>query len=148
MVQGFRVNPQGMAKLLQSPQGLVWRDIHRRANNVLNLARVKCPVDQGKLRQSLAVEMRSVNGQPVGRVGTNVEYALYVHEGTGLYGERKRMIVPVNRKALRWATVNNSGRGRRRYKAGATGAYTFSKYSRGFPGRPFLRDALNQVAFR
>lgn len=89
------------------------------------------------------MEMRVDGSSPVGRVGTNLPYGLYVHEGTGLYSKRRPgYIVPVRRKALRWAATNNSGAGRRRYKAGATAAYVYSKRSKGSPGRPFLRDAL------
>jgi phage gpG-like protein len=39
------------------------------------------PVDKGKLRASISVEMRNEGG-PVAYVGSNVEYAVYVHEGT------------------------------------------------------------------
>lgn len=41
-------------------------------------ARAVCPVDTGRLRDSLEHE---VNGDTL-RVGTNVEYAVYVEEGT------------------------------------------------------------------
>jgi hypothetical protein len=88
------------------------------------------------------MEMRSANGSPVGRVGTNVDYALYVHEGTGVEAGRG-YIVPVRARVLRWPAKNNSGAGRRRYKAGATANYVYSKRSRGVKARPFLRDALS-----
>lgn len=41
-------------------------------------AKVACPVDTGRLRDSIEHE---VNGRTL-RVGTNVEYAVYVEEGT------------------------------------------------------------------
>lgn len=41
-------------------------------------AKVACPVDTGRLRDSLEHE---VNGRTL-RVGTNVEYAVYQEEGT------------------------------------------------------------------
>lgn len=44
-------------------------------------AKVNCPVDDGQLRQSITSE---VDGN-TGAVGTNVEYAPYVHQGTGIY---------------------------------------------------------------
>jgi hypothetical protein len=136
------LNDEEMRRLLSGKNGAVWQDINRRAQRVLNGAIVGCPVDQGTLRQSLSKEMLLVNNEPVARVGSNLEYAIYVHEGVGMYGPRKTPIVPVRAKALRWATKNNSGSGRRRYKGGATAAYTFSKRSKGFKGRPFLKDAV------
>lgn len=44
-------------------------------------AKIFCPVDQGQLRASITHE---VDGD-TGAVGTNVEYAPYVHQGTGIY---------------------------------------------------------------
>lgn len=48
-------------------------------------AKRECPTDQGRLRASITHEVITDNGQIKGRVGTNVEYAPYVHEGTGIY---------------------------------------------------------------
>lgn len=44
-------------------------------------AKINCPVDDGQLRQSITSE---VSGD-TGIVGTNIEYAPYVHQGTGIY---------------------------------------------------------------
>lgn len=44
-------------------------------------AKKECPVDDGQLRQSITYEIDGL----VGAVGTNVEYAPYVHQGTGIY---------------------------------------------------------------
>lgn len=101
------------------------------------------PKDTATLSRSITLEISLRNGAPVVAVGSNLEYAIYVHEGTGLWSTRgPRPIVPVRAKALRWAKVNNSGQGRRRYKGGKTAAYVFSKRSAGSPPKPFLRDAL------
>lgn len=69
-----------------------------------------------------------MGGIPVGIVGTNVRYARFIHDGTGLYGPRKRLIRPVRAKALRWV--------------GRDGNVVFARSSRGIRPRPFLRDAL------
>lgn len=45
-------------------------------------AKKLCPVDDGQLRQSITSELINNNN---GAVGTNVEYAPYVHQGTGIY---------------------------------------------------------------
>lgn len=115
--------------------------MQRRGQRVLNAARRLCPVDEGRLRASLAMEMRQQTEGPVVRVGSNLKYAIYVHEGTGVYAGRGP-IRPKSGKYLRWPAKNNSGSGRRRYKSGRTSRYVFAKQVRGIPSRPFLRDAL------
>ena len=142
MTASLKIDQNALKALLDGPQGPVWMDIQKRSNRVLNQARRNAPVDEGRLRASLALEMRSQNGAPVGRVGSNLDYALYVHEGTGVEAGRG-YIVPVRARVLRWAGKNNSGTGARRYKAGATGNYVYAKRSRGVKARPFLRDALS-----
>lgn len=132
-------------QMLSGPSGPVWRDIHRRGNAVLNRARVLCPVDEGRLRASLSLEMRREGDEAVARVGTNLEYGLYVHEGTGIHGPRKTPIRPVRARLLRWPAKNNTGRGRRRYRGGATARYVYAKQSKGSPPRRYLADALSSA---
>ncbi len=43
------------------------------------------PVDDGQLRQSITHDVDRNSGSIEGYVGTNVEYAPYVHQGTGIY---------------------------------------------------------------
>lgn len=71
--------------LLHSRTGPVARDLTRRAIVVQNEARRLAPVDRGRLRSSITHELAVEGGELVARVGTNVEYAMYVHEGTGIY---------------------------------------------------------------
>lgn len=141
----IRLDEGQMRQLLTSPQGPVWNELHRTGRQVLQRARVLCPVDQGQLRASLLMEMDTENGQPVARVGTNVTYALFVHEGTGIYGPRRTPIRPVRARFLRWPIKNNTGSGRRRYRGGATERYAYAKQVKGSPPRPFLRKALEAV---
>lgn len=44
-----------------------------------------CPVDDGQLRQSITHDVEVSASGVTGYVGTNVEYAPYVHQGTGVY---------------------------------------------------------------
>lgn len=119
-------------------------DLRRRANNVLNAARRNVPVDTGVLRASLAVSFsRGPQGEPVARIGSNLSYALPVHEGTGIYGPRGTRIYPRYRTFLRWPAVNNSGHGNRRYSGGRTSGYVFARSVRGMRGRPYLLLALD-----
>lgn len=51
-------------------------------------ARENCPVDDGQLRQSITHDVKHEADGIAGYVGTDVEYAPYVHEGTGLFAEK------------------------------------------------------------
>ena len=141
----FEVNRAGLVNLLRGRDGAAWYLVYRASNAVRNKARDLAPVNQGGLRGSITVQMRNEDG-PVGYVGSNLKYAVYVHEGTGIYAKRNpKMIVPVRKRVLRWPSVNNSGRGRRRYQGGGTAGYVYSMKSKGMRGRPFLRQALIAV---
>lgn len=48
-------------------------------------AKQDCPVDQGILRASITSETEVTGEEIVGRIGSNLEYAPYVHNGTGIY---------------------------------------------------------------
>jgi hypothetical protein len=141
-VATVRLDSAALRQVLAGPAGPVVQDLHRRGNRVLNRARVLCPVDQGQLRASLTMEVISRDGDPVVRVGTNVKHAIWVHEGTGIYGPRKTPITPKRARLLRWPVKNQSGSGRRRFRGGATQQYAYAKSVKGVRPRPFLRDAL------
>lgn len=134
----IRLNPASIQTLLASPAGPVAQEIRVRGNRVLNKARELCPVDQGALRASLTLEMFTVDGLPVARVGSRLKYAIYVHEGTGIYAGRG-YIYPRSARVLRWPARAGSPR---RYSGGATARYVYARRVRGVPGRPFLRQAL------
>jgi len=142
---GVKVETAQIVSLLQSPAGPVWRDVQRRGNRVLNEARRRCPVDEGRLRSSLTMEMQQVQKYPAAVIGTNLPYGLYVHEGTGIYGPRRTPITPKRARVLRWPVKNNQYKqtgGNRRYAGGRTAAYAYARSVKGVPPRPFLRDAL------
>lgn len=52
---------------------------------VENEAKIKCPVDNGVLRNSITHYIEDNPNELIGVVGTNVEYAPYVEFGTGIY---------------------------------------------------------------
>jgi hypothetical protein len=104
-----RLNQAELERLLRSPNGAVARDLLRRGLRVetqakINLGGVDGPkrVDTGRLRASVATQLITLHGWPAVRVGTNVSYAIYVHEGTGIYGPRGAPIRPVNARVLRF----------------------------------------------
>jgi hypothetical protein len=125
-----------LARLLNSPFGPVAKQLLVRGNKVATAAKRRISnnpkrVDTGRLRNSIGVKLTVRNGTHLGvEIGTNVYYARWVHEGTGIYGPHHKMIVPRRRKSLRWR---------------AKGQYVFAKHVRGMAANPFLRDALKYV---
>lgn len=63
-------------------------------------AKEECPVDDGQLRQSITHEVYDYEGA----VGTNVEYAPYVHQGTGIYA------VKGDGRKTRWSYKDSKGK--------------------------------------
>lgn len=127
------------AQLLARYREAQTRDLYRRGLRVQARARVLLSgtaghpkrVDTGRLRSSVQVQLRALAGSPVVRVGTNVRYARWVHDGTGIYGPRHRPIKPKRAKALRF-------KGRRFGKSG----WVYARQVKGMKSNPFLEDAL------
>lgn len=99
--------------------------------DVANAARRRCPVDDGTLRASIRSMVSRRGGEVVGEVYSDLEYAAYVHEGTGIYGPSHRPIRPVRARVLSW---QQSGAGR-----------VFAREVRGQRTQPFLAEALDEV---
>lgn len=102
-----RLDLSAVNRLLTSPTGGVVRDLLRRGLLVetqakRNLGGIGGPkrIDTGRLRASIATQLVHRDGAPAVLVGTNVNYALFVHEGTGLYGPRHQLIKPKTGKVL------------------------------------------------
>lgn len=98
---------------------------------VANAARRRCPVDNGALRASIRTQVSHRGGEVVGEVYSDLEYAAYVHQGTGIYGPSHRPIRPVRARVLSW---EQAGVGR-----------VFAREVRGSRAQPFLADALAEV---
>ncbi len=52
---------------------------------VENKAKQNCPVDDGTLRASITHSIHLKGDDIVGKIGSNLEYAPYVHQGTGIH---------------------------------------------------------------
>lgn len=104
----------------------------RFGNRVANNATQRCNVDTGRLRSSIYYELtRNVNFESNVRVGSRVNYARWVHEGSGPH------IIRPNppRQFLRFP--------------GRSGGMVFARQVNhpGYRGNPFLRDAaIEEVA--
>lgn len=117
-------------ELLHSPDGPVVREVVSRSRTVTNLAKRKVGVDTGRLKGSIRFTLQIENGRVVGTIGTVVQYGVYHHEGTGIYGPKRRPITPVTAKVLAFP-----GKGGMVYRASVKGARP----------NPFLVDALRDA---
>lgn len=124
----------GLDALIARVDGLVAKDTLQEAltgglNETLGVAMENCPVDSGRLRASLSVEVIWISEfELVGTISTNVEYAIPVHEGSGPHD-----IFPVNAKALHW--VGDDG----------LDHYAKMVHHPGCPPNPFLSNALEET---
>lgn len=107
-----------------APGSTVYRQMQRIGSTTATVARLKAPVDTGRLRQSIQTDMISRPPRLTARVSAPVNYAVFVHEGHGL-------ILPRRARILSWVQ-----RGGRR---------VFARRVRPVAGRPFLTDAVREV---
>lgn len=109
-------------------EDLAGKEVTKTTIKLLNRARVLTPVDTGNLRASHQMKLTSSSRKVTGEVFTKVKYALPLHEG-----RRAVTIYPKTKQALafRWH------------------GQQFVRKSVSQParrGRPWLRDALREVA--
>ncbi len=138
MALAFEFDEQGMYELLESETGPVGKDILRRTLAVEARAVVLCPVDEGRLRASIDHEVTRDSDGLVGRVGTDVEYALDVERGTGVFEETVPGIAPSKSKGQR---ITAQGGGVLRFEIG--GEVIYRRSIKGMRPQPFLRPALD-----
>lgn len=67
-------------------------------------AKKECPVDMGLLRASITSEVQVDESGITGIIGSNLEYAPYVHNGTGIYAKDG------NGRKTPWGYVSRGGK--------------------------------------
>ena len=79
----FRVNKGGISAMVHGQEGT--RDLTRRGDAVVALAKIYAPVRFGRLRSSIARGRPRKTGPTSAavRVSANVKYAAAIHEGRG-----------------------------------------------------------------
>lgn len=126
------INQREMNRLLYGSDGAVVPEVRKVTRRTQAGAKRRVRVDTGLLRSSIFERVSVRPGMVVGEVGSLVEYALYEHEGTGIYGPRGRPIRPKRGQYLRF----RARRGR------YAGQIIFVHEVRGSPGTKFLVRAL------
>lgn len=138
-----RFDQRAVAALIDSPAGPVAQDLLRRGRRVQNEAKRLCPVDRGDLRNSIVVELASDAGRLTVIIGSRLPYAIFVHEGTGVYGPRG---VPITARSSTFLRFPVRGMTSARTRAQTADGFVFARSVSGMPGRPFLRNALPAAA--
>lgn len=75
-------DPEAIVELFEGEDGEVAKGMARIAIKCETRAKRKCPVDTGRLRASVTGTIQREDGEIVGYVGSDVEYAIYVELGT------------------------------------------------------------------
>lgn len=136
----FTWNEPEIDRILRSPDGDVVSYVRRVAEATRSLAVAGAPVDDGPLRASLRVRMESTGAHVKAWVYSELHYALYVHEGTGIYGPKGTPIRPKRGQFLVFEARNarTTPRGR--------GNLVFARQVRGARPNRFLLRALQQAS--
>lgn len=121
MPASFSINPN-LARELTIPF------VNRIVRQAVNEAKRECPVDEGRLRSSIDGTVSVRGATVVGRIGTSVSYALYVHEGRG-------PITASPGKVLR-------------FKPKGSQVFIFRKSVGPAAGKPFLVNGLQAALLR
>lgn len=134
-----RLDQAAIRALLTSPQRGTVQDLMKRGLRVESQAKRNISglggtgpkrVDTGRARSSITTVLVSRSGLPAVLVGSNVEYIRFIHDGTGIYGPRHRMIRPLGHEFLRFKPKGARG-------------YVYARQVKGMRPNPFLAKALS-----
>jgi|SRR5882757_5911972 len=126
------INSSQINKQLKGPTGALAKELLRKGLRIQNAAKKRCPVDQGRLRASITLKIVTEAGILKAEIGTDVDYALYVHNGTGLFGPTSSQIFPQRGKFMVFQPKGSS-------------QSVFATHTSGQKPVPFLNDALHEV---
>jgi len=150
-VAEVRLDATELRRLMSSPDGPVYAWMTRTGNAVKRQAQQNLRLgptrafDTGNLRNSISEEIALVNGSPVLRVGTNVPYALAVHQG-GPINVRAHTVKSHTVKA-HTRTVRGRTQIVRSHTVKAHSVRAHQTW-RNVGGRPFLTKALTDLGYR
>lgn len=142
-------NEKQIYNITQGPNSGLLKDMLKRGARVQTRARRNLRggatgprrINTGALSNSIKVAVSAITNTHLAvRVGSNLDYAVFVHDGTGIYGPRKTKILPKRGRALVFRSkIYGAKRGRWR-------GFVVVRSVKGMKPNPFLREALS--AFR
>lgn len=143
------VNTAAIQEVFLSPSGPAFRHVQNVTERVRNEAVRRAPRDTGALAASTEATVAVYGTSIIGRVGSRLEYAIYVNEGTGIHGPKKRVIRPVSAKVLKFRPSRAHGPFQRGARGNVSpekrGPYIYAAYVKGSPKNAYLVDALETV---
>lgn len=140
-------NTQQLKYIYSSPTGPMARYLLKQGIRVQSAARKNLNggssgprrINTGYLRTSVNTQLGVDSDGLVVRVGSKLKYALFVHEGTGIYGPKRRVIRPKAGKYLVFASKKS------KVKKGKWKGKVVVPYVKGIKPNRFLTTALNDV---
>lgn len=119
IVDEFKKAPKLVDRELQST-------VKSAGKEILGVEKIEAPVATGNLRRSISMSYKPI----MVKIAPKSNYAIYVHEGTGLFGDRHDYIRPKNAKVLA-------------FRAG--GKMVFTKRVAGQKANPFVDRTAKRV---
>jgi hypothetical protein len=140
-------NTQQLKYIYSSPTGPMARHLLKQGIRVQSAARknlnggVSGPrrINTGLLRSTLSTQLGVDADGLVVRVGSKLKYVIFVHEGTGIYGPKRRVIRPKAGKYLVFVSKKS------KIKKGKWKGKVVVPYVKGIKPNKFLTTALNDV---
>lgn len=128
-----KINTTSFMRELFNPGGPLFVDMYRRGRRVQARARQLAPRDTGRLQASIFTMTQRRGRKFTTYIYSDLHYALFQHEGTGIYGPRGRMIVARPGKVFV-------------FRSKQTGQLVFTTRVRGVKPTKFLERALPAAA--
>lgn len=135
----IRIHRVPVFELLYAPTGDVHNLVERTTNAVHIAILRETPVMTGAMVGTISQDIRVAPGRSVrGIVESDDKAALWVQQGTGIYGPGATPIIPSDSQVLRFPN-RNPGRGRR-----GEGAFVYRASVDGQPANPFMWRGLRR----
>ncbi len=126
-IANIQINDKEFQKLPQKLAKKAERAVKQTAKMIEAKAAKKAPDRTTNLINSIVTEFEGSGFNTGAKVKATARYAIFVHEGTGIYGPVGLPIFPKTKQALFWP-----------------GAAHPVKMVRGMKPRPFLREAFDE----
>ncbi len=126
---------------------LLGNHVRRIGQRVQNVARRRAPKNTGKMAATITVVVGSAPGFVFADIGSFLSYAIWQHEGTGIYAGRG-FIRPKRARFMKFKPGRPVGplQGGGKFTRGASApGYVYARKVRGIPPSPFLTSALSDV---